>query len=447
MDTVRIGGGAGFLGDRVDSAVDLVKRGRLDAVVIDALAERTLALLHMQNRLGGPGYSLSLEGWMNALLPVCAETRTCLVTNAGGVSPIDAALMTRSVARGAGLRNMRIAAVTGDDVSAIVAQMDPVLLETGEPVSAFGKSPIGANAYIGSEAIAEAYSEGADVIIAGRATDSALALGPAMASFGWQPTDQNAMACGAVVGHLIECGPQLTGGYFADPMLKNVPDLHRVGFPIAEIRSDLSIELSKPDHTGGRIDRHTVTEQLLYEMKDPSCYITPDVTLDITNVELDEIERNRVRLSGALGRPRPNDLKVLVSLSNGFVAEAEISYGGISAKPKAMLAQEIIRKRTAKIPSLARARIHTDLIGINSLWRERPLDIGVISEVRLRTCGRFESKKSGELLIREVEALYTSGPSGGAGVRYSLEPSVRTLTTFLPRSSVPVSWDMASESN
>jgi hypothetical protein len=269
-------------------------------------------------------------------------------------------------------------------------------------------------------------------------TDSALALGPIMATLGWQPDDKNAMAAGVLAGHLLECGGQATGGYFAEPGLKDVPDIDRIGFPIAEVRDDRSITITKPPGSGGRIDRHTVTEQILYEMHDPTAYLTPDVALDITRVDLKETAPDEVRLTGARGHQRPDTLKVLVGVDSGVLAEIEISYAGINCEVRARLAADIIRKRAARDPMLGNQTIQYDLIGVNSLWPgDTPHDV---REVRLRVAARVPHQAAADRLITEVESLYVNGPAGGGGVRIASRPTIRTYTAFVPREKVTPRW-------
>jgi Acyclic terpene utilisation family protein AtuA len=430
---IRIGGGSGFLNDRVDAALELVERGNIDVLMMETLAERTLALLHVARRRGGKGYWEAFEGRLGTLLPALAKHQTKLVTNAGGAAPVECARMVARMARERGIK-LKVAAVTGDDVTDLVRASDPLLVETREPVSKLGIDIICTNAYLGADAIADAYAAGADVVVTGRVTDSALALGPIMATLGWQADDNEAMAAGVLAGHLLECGGQATGGYFAEPGLKDVPDIDRIGFPIAEVREDRSITITKPPGSGGRIDRHTITEQILYEMHDPGAYLTPDISLDITGVALKETGPDEVRLTGARGHQRPDTLKVLVGVDSGVLAEIEISYAGINCEARAQLAADIIKRRTARDPMLGNQAIQYDLIGVNSLWPGQcPPDI---RDVRLRVAARVPHQAAADRLITEVESLYVNGPSGGGGVRIASRPTIRTYMAFVPREKV-----------
>jgi hypothetical protein len=435
--SIRIGGGSAFFNDRLDAALELVEKGAIDVLMLETLAERTLALLHAAKRSGGSGYWDRLADRLKILLPACAKHGTRLVTNGGGAAPEACAAMVARLARDHGL-DMKVAAVSGDDVTDVVIANDPVLLETGEPLSKLGMNVLSTNAYLGADAIAAAYAAGADVIVTGRVTDSALALGPIMATLGWEPDDLDAMACGVLSGHLLECGGQATGGYFAEPGMKDVPGLDRIGFPIAEVRDDRSITITKPPGSGGRIDRHTILEQVLYEMHDPGAYITPDVTLDITELDLAETGTQEVRLRGARGHARPDKLKVLLGVDSGVLVEIEISYGGINAEARARLAADVIRKRTSRDPMLGNQTIQYDLIGVNSVWPEETAREA--RDIRLRVAARVPDQRAAEQLVTEVEALYVNGPAGGGGVRFATRPTLRTYTAFVPRSQITPRW-------
>ena len=307
-NTFRLGTGAGFSADRLDPAVDLVERGHLDAIVFECLGERTLAFAY-RDRAADPnrGYTPLLERRMRAILPGAVANGVRIVTNMGAANPSRAAEITRDVARELGLTGIRIAYVEGDDVSEAVGPETP--LWEGMTVAEVGRSYIGAHAYLGADALMPALESQAHVIITGRVADPSLFVAPLRHHFGWSGDDWRALGAGTVVGHLMECAGQITGGYFADPGYKNVDGLASLGFPIAEVQSDGSACITKLDRTGGSVDVRTVKEQLLYEVHDPSRYLTPDVSADFSGVCIEGVAPDRVAISGASGESAPTSTR------------------------------------------------------------------------------------------------------------------------------------------
>ena len=310
-DHFRLGTGAGFSADRLDPAVDLVAKGRLDAIVFECIGERTLAFGH-RDRMADPeaGYNPLLERRLRQILPLCAAHGTRLITNMGVANPRGAAAKTAQVARALGLRGLRIAALEGDDVGVLIGEGTP-LPDSGLTVGEVGRPMVGANAYLGADAILPALEADADVVITGRVADPSLFLAPLRHAFGWAADDWPILGAGTLVGHLMECAAQITGGYFADPGYKDVPNLAYVGFPIAEVAADGSAVITKLADAGGLVSERTVKEQLLYEVHDPAAYVTPDVVADFSRVVIGEDGRDRVAVGGAGGRPRPAQLKHL----------------------------------------------------------------------------------------------------------------------------------------
>ena len=295
---------------------------------------------------------------------------------------------------------------------------------------------ISANLYLGAQPIAQALDQGADIVVTGRVADSALALGPLLHAFRWSADDWDRLAAGTLAGHLLECGAQVTGGYFADPGYKDVPGLAEVGYPIAEVDETGEIIITKPAGTGGVVDRLTVIEQMLYEIHDPSAYLAPDVVLDLSEVEVAEIGKDRVRISGARGRPAPETLKATVCVDGGVLGEAEISYAGPNAAARARLAAEIISARMSRrAPGLV---FRIDAIGVVSVLGEnggtllRPWD-SHLPDVRLRFAAQSAMVADVELLLDEVEALYCAGPAGGSGVRRRLTPRLASASCLIER--------------
>jgi len=444
QETLRIGSAAGFSGDRPDAAgpvVDaLIRAGGPAYLIFETLAERTLALAQLARRDDpSRGYEPLLEDMLRPVLARCLAHGIRIVGNFGAANPRGAAQCIHRLCRELGLRAPRVAVVEGDDVS---GEAHRAVLEAALGDGLRGLRVVSANAYIGAESIADALRAGAQIVVAGRVADPALALGPALHHFHWRLDDWDRLAGATMAGHLLECGAQVTGGYYADPGLKDVPGLARVGYPIAELHADGSCVITKPECTGGVVDRHTVTEQLLYELHDPEAYLTPDVVADIGAAEIDEVGPDRVRLRGVRGHPRPERLKVNVCHESGWLAEGEVSYAGARAEARARLAAEIVRER------LGGAALRADLIGVASVWAD---DHGrwladhqgrAAEDVRLRLAMRHTDQARAAQLLREVTALYTCGPAGGGGIRTALRPTLGTVSCLVPRGSVPTRFEM-----
>lgn len=434
-DIYRIGTGAGFSSDRLDPAVDLVKRGQLDAIVFECVGERTLAFGH-RDRQADPakGYNPLLERRMRAILPLCREHGTRVVTNMGVANVQAAAEATAAVARDLGLSGLKIATVLGDDVSEDIS-LDAELWEPGCTVGEVGRPFIGANAYLGADAILPALEADADVVITGRVADPSLFLAPLRQHFGWAEDAWPVLGAGTIIGHLLECAAQVTGGYFADPGLKDVHDLAHVGFPLAEVTADGSAVITKLDGTGGRVDEQSVKEQLIYEVHDPACYLNPDVIADFSNASLAEVGKDRVRITGGSGAERPEQLKVTVAFDGGFLAEGEVSYAGANAAARARLAGEVVEERLASVHG-SNAPRRIDLIGVASVHASALDGPEESQDVRLRCAMRGQSREDAENLLWEVESLLNCGPSGGGGYRGHITPSVMTYSTFIGRDQV-----------
>ena len=439
-DIVRIGTGAGFSADRLDPAVDLVARGALDAIVFECVGERTLAFGH-RDRMRDPaaGYNKLLVPRFRAILPLARAHGTRVITNMGAANPRAAAERTVQLARELGLHGLRVACVEGDDVSALIDAATPLpeLHPDGRGTVGDVALPlVGANAYIGADALLPALEADADVIIAGRVADPALFLAPLRHRHGWGGDDWARLGAGTAVGHLLECAAQVTGGYFADPGYKPVENLAYVGFPLAEVGADGAAVITKLPGTGGCVTLRTVKEQLLYEIHDPARYLTPDVVADFSTARLAEAGPDRVAVSGAGGSARPAQLKVTVAFDGGLLAEAEVSYAGPGAKARGRLAGEIVAERMAHVHGFGGA-LRIDLIGVNSLHSsavERPTET---DDVRLRAALRTPDRELAEALLWEVESLLCCGPAGGGGFRGHLTPSVVTHSAYLPREQVP----------
>ena len=430
----RIGCGAGFSSDRLDPAVDLARRGNLDALVFECIGERTLAFGHRDMRTDpSRGYNPLLERRMRAILPLAFPAGTRVVTNMGVANPMAAAERTVEIARELGLDGLVVAALLGDDVSDALGPETP--LWEGMTVGDAGRPFIGANAYLGADEILLALETGAHVVITGRVADPSLFVAPLRAHFDWDADDWAHLGPATAVGHLLECASQVTGGYFADPGYKQVDRLAYVGFPFAEVGADGSACITKLDGTGGRVDVRTVKEQLLYEVHDPARYLTPDVTADFSTVSITSAGRDRVRVDGAGGAPRPDQLKVTVAFDGGWLAEAGVSYAGEGARERAELAGDIVLERMCRVHG-TNAPVRIDLVGVHSLHGTAlhyPTDT---RDVRLRCAMRASSRDEAELLLWEVESLLCCGPSAGGGYRGTVSPSVVTYSASIDRDAV-----------
>jgi Acyclic terpene utilisation family protein AtuA len=439
MRTVRIGCGAGFSGDRIEPAVELAMHGDLDYLVFECLAERTIALAQ-QAKARDPrdGYDPWLVRRMEAVLPVCLERGVRIVTNMGAANPTAAAAIVKEVARRLGHRDLSIGTVVGDDVLDLVKEDDFTIAETGEPVAALEERLVSANAYIGAEPIAATLACGPAVVITGRSADPSLFVGALAHELHWAFDDWDALGRGTLAGHLLECAGQVTGGYFADPGRKEVEDLSRLGFPIAEVPEVGPIVITKVTGSGGRVTPATCKEQLLYEIHDPSAYVTPDTVADFSRVRVTEIACDRVAVDGATGGPRPDLLKVSLGYRDGYVGEGQISYAGAGAPARARLAAEIVIDRLRRA-GISEDAMRCDLIGIDSLHGTHISRAGRGCdpyEVRLRLVGRAATLEEAQRIGQEVEALYTNGPAGGGGAFTSTREVLSVASTFVPRALV-----------
>ena len=440
MQTLAVGCGAGFSGDRVDAAVPVVKtliaRGGPAALMFENLAERTLAHQHLIRRANpGLGYEPLLELELSPILADCLKHNIPIIGNFGAANPQGAALCIVQLAEKLGLPKPRIAVVTGDDLS----NQEGRTLVKQHLNNAFDERRfVCANAYLGAFEIAQALRQGAQIVVTGRVADPSLLLGPAIAHYQWSASDWNQLAGATMAGHLLECGAQVSGGYFADPGKKEVPGLDNVGFPIAEIFEDGSCVITKADHTGGLVDCRTVKEQLLYEVHDPAAYITPDVVADITQAKVEQLGPDCVRLSGVKGHARTDTLKVLAYFDGGWLGEGEISYAGPNAEARARLSMEVMQKRMGRYMPL-----RFDLIGLSSILGDdggsmlNNTPVTHSRDVRLRVAAKHESLASIELLLQELTALWTGGPAGGGGVRVSKRQRLSNLACLIPREKIP----------
>ncbi|MBU5438830.1 DUF1446 domain-containing protein [Tissierella sp. MSJ-40] len=444
MKKIRIGSGAGYGGDRLEPALEVMEKGNIDYIIFECLAERTIAIAQEQ-KLKNPdkGYNSLLEYRMDKVLPLCAEKGIKVITNMGAANPTAAVKVIKEMAKSKGIKGLKIAAVLGDDIyDSIDKYMDYNVLELGTKLESIKEKIVSANVYLGVDGILEALKNGADIIVTGRCADPSLVLAPVIYEFGWDIDNYDLIGKGIMAGHLLECGGQVTGGYFSDPGYKDIPNLWKLGFPIAEISENGDVLITKVDGSGGMVTTATCKEQLLYEIHDPSTYITPDGIADYTNVTMKEIEKDKVLVTGGTGRKKTDTLKVSIGYRDSFIGEGEISYGGTGAYERAKLAGEIVEKRLELIGCKVE-ELRIDYIGVNSLYKDSISkymfnDNSLCKEVRLRVSGRTLDKKEAEKIANEVESLYTNGPSAGGGATKSVKEVVAIASIFVPRDDITI---------
>ncbi len=440
---IRIGCGAGFSGDRIEPAILLAENGELDYLVLECLAERTIALAN-KRKMADPskGYDPLLERRIETLLPILVKNDIRLITNMGAANPIEGAKKIIEIAKNQGVK-IKVAAVYGDDVFDNTELTDNDFIKFGNEDFAYDlivnrkTNPIvnSANAYFGIEGILEALKADAQIIITGRVADPSLFLAPMINEFGWKTDNYDLLGKGTVIGHLMECAGHITGGYFADPIKKPVENMENLGHPFVDVFSDGKAIISKVADTGGVINLQTAKEQLLYEVINPSEYYTPDVIADFTSVQLKEIGKNQVEFSGGTGKVKPNTYKVSVGYKAFYLGEGEISYAGSSALERAILAGETVEKRLKN----QFEEIQVNYIGQNSIFGQNRLlsDANTqIAEVRLRVAAKAKTSIEATLVGEEVEALYTNGPAGGGGVRKYVNEVIGIVSVLVDRTKV-----------
>ena len=450
-DIYRVACAAGFSGDRTDVAKplveELIKQGGASCLIFESLAERTLALAQLERQQNAElGYEPLLFEMLEPILADCIKNQIPIIGNFGAANPEGAARLISAIAKEKGLPDIRIAIVRGDDVSAQTFRSQLTELLSGEDRKVLNQSRlISANVYLGAQEIANALTAGAQVVVTGRVADPALTVGPLMAHFKKDWDDWSFLGAATMAGHLLECGAQVTGGYFADPGMKEVPDMARLGFPIVEFDAQGVICITKPTGSGGVVNRMTVTEQLLYELHDPARYLTPDVIADITQVQITDLGGDRVQVAGVQGHPRPASLKANLCIDGGWLAEAEISYAGFNALERAQLAAQIMRERLSDLD------LRIDLIGSSSVFAS---DTGAgpqfqsqngFADIRMRVAAAHHDKNKANKVCREVTALYTCGPAGGGGVRTNLKPRLNTLVCYVPQELVHASFEFLKD--
>ncbi|MBF5004820.1 acyclic terpene utilization AtuA family protein [Diaphorobacter caeni] len=409
--TLRIGSGAAWWGDRVEPAGLNAERGDLDYLCFETMAEATVSAAQVRARRDPtfPGYDTYLDDRMRAVLPACMKRGTRIISNQGWINPQGAAERIVQLLREAGLSGVKVAAVSGSLITERVLSLAPTILENGDSTETLKDTLISAEAYMGAEPIVDALKAGAQIVVTGRVADPSLFLAPMMYEFGWDALDHAKIGAGSGIGHLMECGAQITGGYFSDPGFKDVPEPWNFAFPIAEVEADGSVVIAKVAGSGGAITLQTVKEQMLYEVHDPANYITPDAVVDFTQARLEQIDRDRVRVTGLTGKPRTPTLKVSMGCTEGFIGEDMFFYAGPGALRRAQLAKRILEERF-KIVNLKAEDMRVDFLGINAIHgAATPKDAPEPYEVAVRVAARTTTREEALKVGREVDGMAVSG--------------------------------------
>jgi Acyclic terpene utilisation family protein AtuA len=444
MKRIRLGSATGWSRDRFEPAGALVRDGDIDYLCFDSMSEVTMSAAQVARMESGATvpYDPYLDDRMRPIIKACKEKGIKIITNQGWLDPQAAAERLLAIAHEEGVTGLKVAAVSGGLLLDRLQELDLTFIENGERVLASPDKVVSAETYLGAEGIVQALRDGADIVVTTRVADACIYLGPLAYEFGWDFDDHHLMAKGMIIGHLLECGCQVSGGYFADPGYKDVPDLHNVGNPIVEV-TDTQVVISKLRNTGGVISEATCKEQLLYEVQDPSRYLCPDVVADLTRVTFKEIGKDRVEVFiDQAGLPKTSTLKALIGLEEGFMTEEMVLFAGPGALARAELTREILTERFKRIELVA-DEIRMDYVGMNAVHRESSEPSSSAPyEVVLRIALKTRTRKEADKLRREVDPLAVNGASGtgkwatsspGSRVR----PVVGLSSALVPRERVP----------
>jgi hypothetical protein len=441
---LRIAGASGFWGDRNDALLEQVRGGPVDFVMLDYLAEITMSILRMK-KLRDPagGYA---GDFLKALGPALGDVvarGVRITTNAGGMNPRACAEAVVALARKQGHTGLRVGLVEGDDIADALPALaaaepsgslgpgaDLSHLDTGAPFATIRERVMSANAYLGADPIAEALRQGAQIVVTGRCTDSALALGPLLAHYGWAADDWNRRAAGVVAGHVIECGGQASGGNFAGGW-ESVPDLARLGYPIAEVDENGDFTVTKHAGSGGLVNAAVVKEQLLYEIGDPRAYRTPDATADFTSFSLTDLGGDRVRIAGVRGGPAPDRLKVSISYQDGWANAVGLTFVWPHAIERAKATERLLLERCAKL-GVQIDEHHVDWIGVNGAWGPMAPPAGDPAEILFRMAIRTRDRDSAKRFGEEIAPLVLSGIPGACAGLLTGRPEPRPIVNFWP---------------
>jgi hypothetical protein len=412
-ERIRIGAGSAWWGDRIEPAALNARDGDLDYLCFETMAEATVSAAQVRARRDStfPGYDTYLDDRMCAVLPACLRRGTRIISNQGWINPDGAAQRIVHWLRELGARGVKVAAVSGSLITDRVLELAGTIMENGQPASTLAGTIVSAEVYLGAEPIVDALRQGAGIVVSGRVADPSIFMAPMMFEFGWDPLDHTRLGAGNGIGHLMECGAQVTGGYFADPGFKDVPEPWNLAFPIAEVERDGAAVITKVAGTGGAVNLMTVKEQLLYEVHDPARYLTPDVVVDFTTARLEQVGPDRVRVTQISGRPRTPTLKVSIGCAEGYIGEDMFFYAGPGALRRARLAQRILQERFKRVNLQAEA-LRIDFLGVNAMHGPISPAVGADAEpyeVAVRVAARTRTREEALKVGREVDGMAVSG--------------------------------------
>ena len=439
---LRLGGGSAAFVDRLDASLELAESGKIDYLIFDSQSEKQYVEAAERRMRGGVGYDVLLEAKLRTVLPTCVENGVKIINNGGSADVPGAVKLIDRICKDLKIKGVKVVYFLPDNILDLVKEADPLVVETGEPVSALGDKPLAAQAYQSAPLIVEGLRRGADIVMTSRAGDATQFLAPMIHEFDWKLDDWNRIGRGLGIGHLMECAAQLSGGYYADPGWKEVPEPHHIGFPIAEVHPNGDAIITKLPGTGGEVSERTCKEQLLYELHNPADYKHNDGVVDFTTTEFKQVGQDRVLVAGTSGRTSPPTVKIFLGIREGYAAVGRVCYGGAGAYARAQLAADVVAKRMSSVYGVDRSSLRFDFVGVNALYPwETGIDPSLLKEVELRLAGHFHTRHQAEELLHEVEKLSTNGPAGvslGMRLDYQSGPDriVGLYTTFLPQERV-----------
>ena len=438
---IRIGTGSAWWGDRIEPAQWSAERGDLDYLCFETMAEATVSTAQVRRRRDSDfcGFDTYFDDRMKAVLPGCLRRKTRIISNQGWINPRGAAERAIEILREMGAFGIKVAFVDGSLITDRAFALTDTIMETGAPTVTLAGTMVSAEVYLGDDGIVEALRQGAQLVFTGRVADPSLFLAPMIFEYDWDPMDHMLLGQGSGIGHLLECGAQVTGGYFCDPGLKDLPDPWNLAFPIAEVERDGSAILSKVAGTGGAINAMTVKEQMLYEVHDPSNYLTPDVTVDFSTIHIEDLGTDRVCVSQISGKPRSPTLKVSIGCAEGFLGEDMFFFAGPGALQRARLAKKILEERF-KVVGLVAEELRIDFLGYNAIHgAATPLDAPEPYEVAVRVAARTKTRAEAIKIGREVDGMAVSGV-GMTGKRVPHQDRTREIigiwSSLVPRDAV-----------